>query len=687
MTTTTATAHEIRWLPWGPAVFERAKTEDKLILFDSGATWCHWCHVMDRVTYDDEQVIELVNESFIPVRIDRDRLPAVDAHYQRTAPLIRSSGNGWPLTVVITPEGHTLFKATFLPPRADRQYGARTGLIDVLTQLDMYWREHRDEITTAGQQVRQHTAGQLDTAYIQPGKLGPAQVAAVVAGIKDAYDARHGGFGGAPKFFAASSLSLLLNRAWAGDTRGRQMVEHTLEAMARGGVYDHVGGGFHRYSVDERWHVPHFEKMAYDNAALLALYSNAYALTGREDFARIARRTLAWIARDLTAPDGKGFYSSQDADVGLDDDGEYFTWTLGEARQAAGSRADDLVAWYGIDAVGDMHGHRGHNVLHTPKTLGQLAELTGKPQAELARSLADGTAALLAARAKRTAPGVDKTVFVDLNGMLIDAHLTAWERLGDDAARRAALTALDHLLASLRDERGVFAHYREGDELRRVGLLADQAWMLRALIHAYAVTTDPRYLASAASVARFIREHLTAKDGGLLSHPRPASTQPTAIAPRRAWEDAPSRSAASVAAQALIDLGYLTGRDDYAVTGTKAMESFAGGIDRRFGTFLGGYGIATEHALNGPRTVVVVGAAGHRATASLARAARRHYLPGGLVLVLDSAAAAHAEQLDRLGYKSLDRPVAYVCRGKTCLAPAGTPEELEDRLGRLRTNE
>ena len=684
MPVTTGTIHGVRWLDWGPEIFDQARREDKLILLDSGATWCHWCHVMDRVTYEDAEVIALLNRNFIPVRIDRDRMPDVDAHYQRAVPIIRSGGNGWPLTVVITPDGHMLFKATFVPPRPDGRYGPAPGLIDMLEQLDRYWRRNKRELSAAGEQARHLTREQAG-GQGGAGTISTEQVAAVVAGVKDTYDAGHGGFGGAPKFFAAPAIELLLGRAWAGDAQARKIAVHTLESMMRGGIYDQIGGGFHRYSVDERWHVPHFEKMAYDNAALLACYSNAHALTGREDFARVVRGTLTWISRVLTAPDGRGFYASQDADVGLSDDGDYFTWTAREVREVLGDDAKDVISFYGIDAKGDMHGRAGRNVLHMPMTPDQRAARTGTDESDQAGVIEKARSRLLLARQKRTAPAVDKTVFADLNGMLIDAHLTAYERLGQAGPRDRAMAILDRLLEDLRDQRGVFGHYRQDHKLHGVGMLADQAWMLRALVHAYAVTGKPQYLRAAGKLGDFITSELVADDGALLSAARPAATHPAAVTPSRRWEDTASRSAASVAAQSLVDLGYLSGRSKYSEAGAKSLESFAGGIERRMGTFVGGWALAAAHYLEGPRTITVVGPTGGAAGRTLASAARKAYVPGGMVIVLDPGAAADADLLKRLGYPARRAAAAYVCYRKTCLKPAETVAELGQRIAELAT--
>ncbi len=682
MTSTGDRGDEIEWRDWGDEAFQTARGEDKLLLVDSGATWCHWCHVMDRTTYEDDDVVRLVNERFVPVRIDRDRLPDVDSRLQRAPALFSPAGasGGWPLTVLMTPDGRMLFKATYLPPRGDAARGASMGLVGLLQEIDRRWRDNRDELTSAldelSGQVRKHE----ESLTPQGGALRAELIAAVADGLKADYDERHGGFGGAPKFFTAAGLRLLATRAWAGDRRALKMLTHTLTRMARGGVYDQVAGGWHRYSVDERWHVPHFEKMAYDNAALLALYADAAGLTRSEQFERVARETRDWVGRVLTAPDRRGFYASRDADVGLDDDGDWFTWTPDQIRRAAGDDAELAIAAYGVDESGDVHGRPGRNVLHVAKTPEQLAHLLNMPTAEANAGLDRVRAKLLAARKQRRAPEVDRTCFADLNGMMIDAHLTFAERLGDDDASRLALDVLDALLEDLWDEHaGCFAHFREDGELQRPGLFADQAWMLRALIHACTTTGDGRYLDAARRPADFILARLTAHDGGFRESPdadRSGSVH--------AWQDAPIRSASSVAAQALDDLAHLSGETAYADAARRALEGFASDVRSEWGTFLGGYALAVDRRLNGPRSVVVVGSADDEAFEELLAAGGRRYLPAGWTIGLDSARDGSRKLLDALGCEAREAAIAYVCHGRTCIEPAHTPHELDERIDQLR---
>ncbi len=682
---TQARTHEIHWNQWGPELFDQAARQDKLILFDSGATWCHWCHVMDRVTYEDPEVVELINSRFIPVRIDRDRLPDVDAHYQRTRAILNpnSPAGGWPLTVVISPEGVVLFKGTFIPPRADPKFGRAIGLIEMLNQVDRIWRDKRELISASAAKFTEATSQQVRSLYERPGKLDHAIMDEIFSGLTAGFDSTHGGFGSAPKFFSTGSLEFLTQRAWANNDQARSMLIKTLEMMSRGGIFDQLGGGFHRYSVDERWHVPHFEKMAYDNAPLLAIYANAYALTGNAEFADTAKDIIRWMNEMLLDENRTGFYASQDADVGLDDDGGYFTWTESQVREIVGEDADVAISYYGVDPVGDMGDSTGKNVLHRSRTLAQEAKLLSTQPEVIAHKIAAANKKLLAARSARPAPKVDKTIFADINGMCIDAYLTAADRLENETARTDALAVLDSVMGELRNADGVFAHYRHDDKLQGIGKLADQAWMGRAMLSAYQITSRQEYLEAAEAVGDFVLNSLVDEGGAFLSMPDTPSTNPADIEPRIGWQDSPMRSAASVAAQMLTDLTHLTGEQKYADAAAKALASFAGGVNRNWSTFLGGYGVSVDHLLNGPRSVLVVGPSQDEATIALSAHPRRRFIPGAIMLALDPSVTDQRKQLETIGYAAMDRPVAYVCRGKSCLAPAFDVTQLSRRIDEL----
>ncbi|MFA6133598.1 MAG: thioredoxin domain-containing protein [Phycisphaerae bacterium] len=677
------TKTEIRWRTWGQGVFDEARAADKLILLDSGATWCHWCHVMDHQTYEDEEVVRFVNERFIPLRIDRDRLPEVDARFQSAMALMSSQAGGWPLTAVVTPDGHVLFKATFLPPRSDPAFGAGTGLIELLETVDKHWRENRSAIAAAAARLDEGIEREFRRIYSQPGKISDEQIQMVFSGLEQAYDSQHGGFGAAPKFFNPPALELLEVLAWKGNEHAAAMLTKTLDSIRRGGVCDQVGGGFHRYSVDERWHVPHFEKMACDNAALLAIFANAHALTGKKTFRQVALQTMEWAMDVLGGGGRKGFFASQDADVGPEDDGDYFTWTSEEVRVAVGELSEVVEAYYDVDEQGDMRDRPGRNVLRVIKPPDVQARLLGINPEELAGQIEQGRRLLQAARARRPAPGVDKTVFADINGMMIDAFLTCHERLGEGPAREVAIATLDHLLDTLRDERGVFAHYRQGGTLMNVGLLADQAWMARAALHAFAVTGEEKYLQAATKLGRYIAG-LATDFGALAGSPQPSTPGPAATRPAVGWEDSAGRSPASLAVSVLLDLGHWAGDDTLSAAATTAAESFAGGVKRDWALFLAGYTLALEHVLHGPRSILVVGPKGDRTAANLLSAARREMLPGGWTLAIDPSQEPQRRRLEQWGHAWPAHAVAYVCHGKACLAPAQSVSQLSQRLGELR---
>lgn len=672
----------IRWMDWGPAVFERAQREDKLILLDSGATWCHWCHVMDHVTYEDDEVIRTVHEHYIPVRIDRDRLSEVDAHFQRAVPIVNSQAGGWPLTVILTPDGQVLFKATFVPPRAAEGLGG-AGLVELLGKIDEFWRANRDSLRQTGRDIAARVVEHESKAFTKPGKLSSEILAGLQAGLRGLFDSAHGGFGGAPKFFNAPAIEFLLAAAWRGDKPAMEMVTKTLQAIARGGVYDQVGGGFHRYSVDARWHVPHFEKMGYDNAAMLAHYANAFALTGDESFHEVCRGTTVWINATLLDGARRGFHASQDADVGPDDDGDYFTWTADEIRRALGGgreRTELALYYFDVDEEGDMHGQPGRNVLHEPKTLAQAARLLDRKEEDLRRQTSEIREALLRARQARPAPAVDKTIFADINGMTIDAYLTAWERLGDESLRDVAMEVLDRLMADLRDSRGVFAHYRGPRGLEGAGLLSDQAFMLRAMLHAFSAGGDAKYLEASATLAEYIRVNLVDANGSFLSAPQAAATGPADVPPTRGWEDGPWRNPGATAAETFLHLGRLLGRPEYVELAGRSLESFAGAVNRQWAVALGGYALAAEAYLNGPRRIVVTGPANDDLAATLLAAARAAYVPGGLVLRVDGADGRQKDLLESLGIGAPTATAAYVCGGKACLLPARSVGELRQRV-------
>ncbi len=432
----------VNWHPWGEAAFARAQAEDKPILLDIGAVWCHWCHVMDRESYEDGAVAAIINEHFVAVKVDRDERPDVDARYQAAVSAITGQG-GWPLTAFLTPDGRPYFGGTYIP--RDDRYG-RPGIEKVLLTMAQVWRGRRDEaletaasVMAAIEQNESFTGGE--------GELTPALVERIAASALAKFDARNGGFGAQPKFPHPAALDLLLEIAMSRDSdEARQAFTLTLEKMARGGVYDQLAGGFHRYSVDETWTVPHFEKLLYDNTELLRNYVHGFQSFVSEEFLETARQIVGWLDRTMTDREHGGFYASQDADVGLDDDGDYFTWTLDEAKAVLDERELEFAAVYwDIGELGEMHHNPAKNVLHVKQTIAELAAKDGDAP-QLRALLEQARSKMLAARELRKAPFIDKTLYTGWNAMAVSAYLETARVLRMDSAREFALLTLNRLL-------------------------------------------------------------------------------------------------------------------------------------------------------------------------------------------------------------------------------------------------
>src|SRR3984957_1485977 len=384
----------VQWHEWGPAAFARAASEDKPILLDIGAVWCHWCHVMDGESYEDPHLAEVINQNFIAVKVDRDERPDVDTRYQAAVAAI-SGQNGWPLTAVLTPDGKPFFGGTYFP--RDDRYG-RPGFARVLLTMADAWKTRRDEVLESAGSVVDAIEYNENFAG-QSGSLNVDIVEKMVQSALEKFDRHHGGFGSQPKFAHPSAIDLLLDvAARTGNEAAREAATVTLEKMARGGVYDHLGGGFHRYSVDEAWVVPHFEKMLYDNAELLKNYVHAFQSYVDPESARVAKDIIRWMDTWLTDRERGGFYASQDADIDLDDDGDYFTWTRAEAAAVLTPEEREIAAaYYDIGDLGDMHHNPAKNVLHVKHTLEAVAGRAGKTSSQASELLFAARARLLAA--------------------------------------------------------------------------------------------------------------------------------------------------------------------------------------------------------------------------------------------------------------------------------------------------
>jgi uncharacterized protein YyaL (SSP411 family) len=479
----------VGWYPWGPEALAKAKAEDRPIFLSVGYSACHWCHVMERECFEDPEIAALMNEHFVNIKVDREERPDLDQIYMAAVQAMTGQG-GWPMSVFLTPELEPFYGGTYFPPADSR---GMPGFPRVLLSVHSAWQERRDEIlASAGEMTERLRA--LGSVAAGGGELNSKLLDGAARELARAFDAMNGGFGEAPKFPHPMDLKVLLrHHARTGDDHALHIVRHTLDKMARGGIYDHLGGGFARYSTDDRWLVPHFEKMLYDNALLASVYIEAFQLTKDPEFARVARETLDYVLRRMTGPEG-GIYSTEDADSeGVE--GQYYVWTLAEVNAVLGvERAKAFAYVYDVTERGNWE-HR--NILNLPKTVAQAARMLGRDEVELRSSLAEDRARLLAARELRVPPGKDTKVLTSWNGLMIGPLAEGSRVLKDgryaEAARRAAAFVLERLGAP--DGRLVHA-YKDG-RARFNGYLDDYANLIDGLTRLYEVTGEPRWVESA----------------------------------------------------------------------------------------------------------------------------------------------------------------------------------------------
>jgi uncharacterized protein len=674
----------VQWHPWGEAAFARAQTENKPILLDIGAVWCHWCHVMDGESYEDPEIAALINQHFIAVKVDRDERPDVDARYQAAVSAISGQG-GWPLTGFLTPDGRPYFGGTYFP-RQER-YG-RPGFGRILLAMAQVWRERRDEALETASSVM--AAIEQNESFSGRGaERSPALVEKIAGSALKQFDPRNGGFGSQPKFPHPGALDLLLH---VGVNRGNaEAVEAftvTLEKMARGGVYDQLAGGFHRYSVDERWGVPHFEKMLYDNTELLRNYVHGYQSFVREDFLATAREIIAWLDGTMSNREQGGFYGSQDADVGLDDDGDYFTWTVDEARAAlAPNEFEFAQKYWDIRELGDMHHNPAKNVLHVNRTLAEVAAQSGAEVETLRPLLETARTKLLAARALRPTPFIDRTLYTGWNAMAVTAYLEAARALRIEAPRVFALKTLDRLMGEAWDGvsqlRHVIAYPENAAPADQApGTLDDYAFTVHACIDAWFASGEMKYYRTAAQLADAMIARFYDRTAGAFydaAQPVEGSAPLGALSARRKpLQDSPTPAGNPTAAAALVRLEALSGNLQYREIAEDTLDCFAG-IVEHFGLYAGSYGLALERLLADPVQVIVVGSgaeaerleatavAGYAVNKSVIRINSARLVPGGVPEAL-------AETL--LQVPAPAGAWALVCKGRTCLPPVTDADAL-----------
>ena len=681
----------VDWFPWGTEAFARAKAEDKPILLSIGYSACHWCHVMERESFEDDAISALMNDNFVSVKVDREERPDLDQIYQLVVQLMGKSG-GWPLTVFLTPDQKPFFGGTYFPPQ-DR-YGM-PGFPKILTAIADAYKERRDEVTAQAGELTDaiRTATAIDGKQAGAAVLGPDLLARTSAKLGQRFDDQHGGFGARPKFPNTMPLDVLLRRgALEKDPPSLARVGIALDAMRRGGIYDQIGFGFHRYSTDERWLVPHFEKMLYDNALLMRLYVDGFRAMGEERYATTAREIATYVQREMTDGLG-GFYATQDADS-EGEEGKFFVWTPDEIARIAGDDAKVAHAIWGVTPEGNFndgtspalsergpHQESGATVLHVAKDVARVAIELGMAPSAVEASLARASAAMFAEREKRPRPFRDEKILASWNGLMIGAFADAGSALGIPdlvaAAERAFVFVEGNLVVEKAGEARVLRHVKDG-VVKGPGFLDDHSFLADAALDLWEATGNPRYVARARALAdtmlaRFWDDtdasfYFTADDGEALIH--------------RAKDpfDHAIPSGSSIACKVLLRLGVLLNAR-YTECATRALEQLAPvAIDNPFG--LGQTVGLLDRLVRGSVDVVLVGA--RRDTAALAQVAFAAYLPNRTIAWVDpnepATLAACAALAD--GKAPRPEPVAYVCRGRTCSPPVSTATELRELLAR-----
>ncbi len=692
----------IQWHEFGDEAFAAARAANKPVLLDIGAVWCHWCHVMDRESYDDAEVAAIVNEHFVAVKVDRDERPDIDSRYQAAVGALTGQG-GWPLTAFLTPDGKPFYGGTYFPP-AD-SYGRPSFKRVLLSSAAAYRDKHGDVMERA--KMVESAIARAESFSSSGGAVSATVIDAILESARKMFDEVNGGFGTAPKFPHPAALDLVMDQfVCTKDEELRTIFVHTLEKMARGGVYDQLAGGFHRYSVDERWIVPHFEKMCYDNSELLKNYVHAYQATGDEFFAGVARDIIGWMDEWLSDRAHGGFYASQDADYSMEDDGDYFTWTLEETKAVLTAEESAVAAlYYGIQEAGDMHHNPAKNVLCVSSSVEEIARRLSIPEERARALLAAAQKKMHAARLLRPTPYVDKTVYAGWNAMCVSAYLEAAKVLDLAPTRHFALRSLDRLLAegwkgnskstaAGEGARSTLRHviaYSDPKAERREssGVLDDYAFTVIACLDAYEATADLSYFRFARSIGEAMVAGFFDPAAGGFFDTRGTDGEKAALGIlgtlRKPFQDSPTPAGNSAAAIALLRLHGYTNDVSYRDRAERTLEAYAG-VAGRHGIFAATYGLAVVRFVQPHTQVVVVG--NDKAAAELYRTA---VLPLGLnpavvrldadKVVAQNLPPALAETIPNLPALGEGRSFAVVCSGFNCQPPVFEAEELARALG------
>jgi hypothetical protein len=666
----------VDWYPWGEEALARARAENKPILLSIGYSACHWCHVMERESFENEEIAALMNEHFVNIKVDREERPDLDQIYMNSVQLMLGHG-GWPLTVFLTPDLVPFYGGTYFPPE-DRF--RLPGFPRVLAGVSDAYRSRPDEIAQTTTSFLNELR-RMSVAHESDEPINEQLLDAAAHALARNYDPKHGGFGGAPKFPASMNLEFLLrvHQRNSGNGEMLQMVTETCRKMAEGGLYDQLGGGFHRYSTDAQWLVPHFEKMLYDNALLSRLYLHVYQVTGEEFFRRITEETLDYVAREMTDAGG-AFYSTQDADSeGVE--GKFFVWTIEEINELLGEEDGRIVAaYYGATAQGNFE---EKNILHVPRPAQTVAAELNVPLERLHEVIERSKPLLYAARENRIKPGRDEKAIAAWNGMMLTSFAEASSALERDDYRRIAERNAEFMLTTLRRD-GALQHVYKDGQAKHHGYLDDYSCVASGLLSLYEATGATRWLSECISLTeQMCAEFWDETDGGFFYT---SARGEQLIVRNKDFMDNATPAGNSVAAELLLRLALLTENHDHqrkAVTIFRLLRDQTVRYPSAFGYLLG----ALDFYLSTPKEIVIIGEVGASDSLALLREVWKRYLPNKVVAQSKENDAESADVVPLLRDRPAlgGRATAYVCENYSCLQPVTTPGELAAQLDTIKT--
>jgi hypothetical protein len=665
----------VDWYPWGPEALERARVENKPILLSVGYSACHWCHVMEHESFENTDIANLMNEHFVSIKVDREERPDLDHIYQSVVQILSGQG-GWPLTMFLTPAQEPFYGGTYFPP--EDRYG-RPGFPRVLRAVVDAYHNRQVEVGKSVEQIRE-ALQKLASVETSPGSLTPEILENAARVLANHVDMVHGGFGTQPKFPNPSNLEYLL-RFWqaTGNENFLNMVRLSLQKMACGGIYDQLGGGFHRYSVDSHWLVPHFEKMLYDNAQLIPLYLSLYQITGEPFYARVARETVAYVKREMLQPGG-GFYATQDADSD-GEEGKFFVWTKAQVDALLGDEARLFNRYYDITETGNWE--HGHNIPHLTISLEQLAKMFQQEPAAVASRIEAAKNTLFGVREERPKPFRDEKILTAWNALMVSGMLQAYTVLGDQEALQSARDTLAFLRHQMWHNGRLLSVYKDG-QAKLNGYLDDYAFLANALLDAFEATLEDVFLTQAEELTTvMLEEFWDDNQGGFYFT---GNGHETLISRTKSAFDQAIPAGMAMATRILLRLYHYTGRANYEQCAERVLHLYKRQLEQQpFG--LGSLLSALDFYLRKPREIVLVGHPHAPDTQALFQTIQRHFVPNKILLCLEPQRLEESRQKLPLlrdvlaGKTQIDgKATVYVCHNFTCSLPVTEPTALSALL-------